>query len=155
MGVQTAMVDVRDSTPTRRTVVAAIAAGAVGVAAGQAGPAQAATGSPMILGVANTASTPTTLTATTTGIGLTVQCTGSAMFFNSATGNGVAGRTNAANRYGFSAANVGPAGGGAALAASGINNDGGPRQHRQPGQEGGGRPEPRDERPGNASQRPG
>jgi hypothetical protein len=78
----------------------------------------------MILGVANTASTPTTLTATTTGIGLTVQCTGSAMFFNSATGNGVAGRTNAANRYGFSAANVGPAGGGAALAASGINNDG-------------------------------
>lgn len=113
----------------RRAVVRLSAIGAAATAAtvATATNAEAAAGQAVLQGRSNNAGTAgTTLVSNGTGITLTVKNTGpgAAAYFFGQNSNGFAGGTAAANRYGLSAANSGPAGAGAGLAASGTNNTG-------------------------------
>lgn len=113
----------------RRAAVRLGACGAAATALGvaTATDAGAAAGQAVLQGRANAAGTAgTSLTSSGSAITLTVKNTGTGAgaFFFAQNNNGFAGGTGAANRYGLSAANTGPLGNGAALAASGGNNTG-------------------------------
>jgi hypothetical protein len=112
---------------SRTTRRALLTAGGVAAAAGAAAvvatPAEAATGSALILGRPNAQSTTTTVTSTTTGVAMQVNAVGAAASFQSSGSNGFAGGTTHKDHYGLSCSNKGTtAGAGAALAASGLRN---------------------------------
>jgi hypothetical protein len=114
---------------SRTTRRALLTAGGVAAAAGAAAvvatPAEAATGSALVLGRPNTQSSTTTVTSSATGVALQVNAVGPAASFQSTASNGFAGGTSHKDHYGLSAANRGTAAGnGAALAASGTKNTG-------------------------------
>lgn len=148
-------IDTRDTVPpdttmpppaparSRRAVLTAALGGLGGLIVarlGAPGAAEAAAGSPLIIGnVANNAGTAnTTLTTASTGTALLVtqNGTGTALrgsavgagsiagFFTAANGTGISGVTASPNTYGVYGANDGAAGTGAAVRARGINNDG-------------------------------
>jgi hypothetical protein len=119
------------SSRTRRNLLAAGVAGAAAVAAaGAARPqsAQAAPGQAVILGATNGSGTlGTTIVAASTAPAVTIRNTGAGAgaLMTSLNSNGFAGGSYSPNRYGLSAANFATvAGSGAAIAASGAQNDG-------------------------------
>lgn len=111
---------------------AALRVGAIGAAAtaavAAASSAEAAAGQAVLQGRANyPGATDTSIIAPTAGIAFTVKNTGAgaAGYFFASNGNGFAGGTSAANKFGLSTANTSTvAGTGAAMGAVGVNNSG-------------------------------
>lgn len=123
------MTDTRsEGSPTRRaalTVGGVAAAGAVAAVIASPSAAEAASGSALILGRANSANAGTTVSVASTSPALTVTNSGAAAFFKSTGSNGFAGGSASQNAYGLSAANYsGVQGGGGAVAADGGQNTG-------------------------------